>query len=183
MKDKVQINASLLTKINRLDPAAFSEAYDVFNEKIYRFFYWRTSSQEITEDLTSQTFLKVWEYIRQGKQIEHWSSFVYRVAHNLLVDHYKAGVEKREQELIENITDVENSKDKMNDIIDYDLNRQELLKYVHQLPDDYKEIILWRYMEDLSFKEIAKITGKSKNTLYVSLHRAQAKLKQLYENT
>ena len=71
----------------------------------------------------------------------------------------------------------------MNDSFDHDLNRQELLQYIHQLPDDYKEIILWRYMEDLSFKEISKITGKSKNNLYVSLHRAQAKLKRLYENS
>ncbi|MFH1668040.1 MAG: RNA polymerase sigma factor [Candidatus Komeilibacteria bacterium] len=183
MKDKQQVDAGLLVKINRLDPAAFSEAYDIFSEKIYRFFYWRTSSQEITEDLTSQTFLKVWEYIRQGKKIEHWSSFVYRVAHNLLVDYYTAGVEKKEIELIENISDLDNSRDKLNDLIDYDLNRQELINYIDQLPKDYREIILWRYMEDLSFKEISKITGKNTNTLYVSLHRAQAKLKQLYENT
>ncbi|OIO46529.1 MAG: hypothetical protein AUJ28_02385 [Parcubacteria group bacterium CG1_02_37_51] len=183
MTENQHVNTRLLNKINKLDPAAFSEAYDIFSEKIYRFFYWRTSSQEITEDLTSQTFLKVWEYIRQGRQIEHWSSFVYRVAHNLLVDHYKAGVEKKEVELIENISDLDNSKDKLNDLIDHDLNRQELISYIDQLPEDYREIILWRYMEDLSFKEISKITGKNTNTLYVSLHRAQTKLKQLYENS
>ena len=72
---------------------------------------------------------------------------------------------------------------KLNDLIDHDLNRQELISYIDQLPEDYREIILWRYMEDLSFKEISKITGKNTNTLYVSLHRAQTKLKQLYENS
>lgn len=179
MKGKNKINSQLLKEINKLNPDAFSQAYDLFSENIYRFFYWRTSSKAIAEDLTSQTFLKIWEHLRNEKIIEHWSSFVYKVAHNLLVDYYRTNKDLLDETILNNIPDEKNNKENINSVIDNDLDRQKLLKHINKLPEDYQDIIKLRYIDDLSFKEISNITGKNMNSLYVTLHRAIKQLKQL----
>ena len=182
MANNPKIKTNLLLKINDLDPDAFSQAYDMYSEKIYKFFYYRTNSQELTEDLTSQTFLKAWDYLRQNNKIDHFTSFIYRIAHNLLVDHYRKKKEIHDDELMNRIPDTKHSKDILNETIDNNLNKKELLSKLDQLNHDDKEILMFRYVDDLDFKEISKITGKSPDALYVKLHRALKKLKIIYEN-
>ncbi|MBT3690456.1 sigma-70 family RNA polymerase sigma factor [bacterium] len=182
MTKTLKIKPSLLAKINSLDPDAFSEAYDMYSEKIYKYFYFRTSSQELTEDLTSQTFLKAWDYLRRDNNIDHFASFIYRIAHNLLVDHYRKKKEIHDDELMARMPDTKQGKDIINEMIDRDISKKELLSKIDELNHDDKEILMYRYVDDMDFKEISKITGKTPDALYVKLHRAVKRLKIIYEN-
>src|SRR4030042_3523102 len=69
----------------------FSKIYDQYIKKIYRFIFVKVESQEATQDLCSETFLKCWEYYKDNSdRIENISAFIYRVARNLVTDHYRA---------------------------------------------------------------------------------------------
>ncbi|MCK4525285.1 MAG: RNA polymerase sigma factor, partial [Candidatus Andersenbacteria bacterium] len=76
---------------------AFAEIYDFYVVRIFRFVYLKTSSKETAEDLTSDTFLKCWRYIKQKNEAgkkeivknNKISSFLYKIARNLIIDHYR----------------------------------------------------------------------------------------------
>ena len=68
----------------------FIRIYDQYIDKIYRFVYLKVNSQEIAEDITSKVFLKGWENYRgEPKKIENMSAFLYQIARNSIVDHYR----------------------------------------------------------------------------------------------
>ena len=76
----------LLFKASHGEPEAFGLIFDKYGNKIYRFIYFRVKNQETAEDLASQTFLKIWEYILAGKKIREFQAFAYKIARNLVVD-------------------------------------------------------------------------------------------------
>src|SRR3989338_6246804 len=67
----------------------FSLIYDQYIEKIYRFVYLKVNSQEIAEDLTSKVFLNGWEAYQKEQEIKNPGAFLYRIARNIVVDHYR----------------------------------------------------------------------------------------------
>ena len=78
--------------------------------------------------------------------------------------------------------DTKQGKDIINEMIDRDISKKELLSKIDELNHDDKEILMYRYVDDMDFKEISKITGKTPDALYVKLHRAVKRLKIIYEN-
>ena len=67
----------------------FSSIYDKYVDKIYRFIFIKVSSQEIAEDLTSETFLRGWQVFKEREDIENPPAFLYQIARNLIIDHYR----------------------------------------------------------------------------------------------
>ena len=80
----------LLSAAMAFDERALSELYDRYEAKIYSYIYRRTGEQTLAEDLTAQVFLKMLEAIRKQKAWHSsFSGWLYRIAHNLVVDHYR----------------------------------------------------------------------------------------------
>jgi len=67
----------------------FSKIYDRYIDKIYRFIFFKVNSQEIAQDLTSETFLKGWESFKNGTKIENPQAYLYKTARNLVIDFYR----------------------------------------------------------------------------------------------
>src|SRR3989338_4786186 len=87
------------------DHEAFSRIYDIFIDPIYRYVYYRVNSAD-AEDLVETVFLKVWENIRQYKpKKKSFSAWVFRIAHNLVVDYYRASKSNFVEELDMQIAD------------------------------------------------------------------------------
>ncbi len=149
----------------------FSKIYDQYVEKIYRFVYIKVSSQEIAEDLTSEAFIRSWKTFKSGETIENPRAFLYQVARNLVIDFYR---EKGHSPII--------SDEYIRGIIDPRPNLQEKallssdLEQIRQaltnLKDDYQDVIVWHYLDDLKVPEIAQILDKSEGATRVILHRA-----------
>jgi len=153
----------------------FSRIYDQYINKIYRFIFLKVGSQEIAEDLTSETFLRGWKFFKNGEDIENVQAFLYRIARNLVVDFYrnkeKMRVISADSNRIEDPKpDPEEKAKRDSDIF---LIRQAL----SQLKEEYQNVIIWHYVEDLSIREIAKIMEKSEANARVILHRALKSLK------
>ena len=154
----------------------FSQIYDQYVNKIYRFIFLKVNSQEIAEDLCSETFLKGWQCYKEKQDIENPQAFLYQIARNLVVDYYRA--KGRTQTVSVDclpITDprIDLEAETMNNS---DLDR--IKSVLVNIKDDYQEAIIWHYIDDLSISEIAKMLNKSEGAVRVTLHRALKSLKK-----
>jgi RNA polymerase sigma-70 factor (ECF subfamily) len=149
----------------------FSQIYDQYIDKIYRFIFLKVNSQEKAQDLCSETFLRGWRTFKEKKgQIENCQAFLYRIARNLVIDHYR---EKARTQIVsaDNVPVIDPKEDLENkSLLNSDLER--VKSALDNLQDNYQEIIIWHYVEDLSIPEIAKILNKSEGAVRVTLHRA-----------
>ena len=159
----------------------FSRIYDKYIEKIYRFIFLKTGSQEIAQDLTSDTFLKGWKAFQKAKdpknnyQIENTQAFLYQIARNSIADYYrKKGKIKIVSTENRVITDLSVDLEKKA-ILSSDMNTIRLA--LNHLNEDYQNVIIWRYLDGFSTAEVAQIMNKSKQATRVLLHRALKALK------
>ncbi len=164
------------------DNEAFGELYDLYVERIYRFIFIKVSRREDAEDLTSDVFLKTWNYLAgQQKDIKSFSGLVYKVARNRLVDFYRKKAVHKEYtlDIVEHLG--EESKELARIEIDQEMIR--ILKVLKQMKREYQEIILLKYIEELTTSEIAEILEKRKTNVRVTLHRAMNILKKLLDES
>lgn len=158
----------------------FSQIYDNHIEKIYRFIFLKVSSQEIAQDLCSETFLRAWQSFKQdSNKIDNPQAFLYQIARNLVVDHYR---EKARTKIvsIDYVPIIDPGQDlEKKTFQDSDL--ETIKANLADLKQDYQEMIIWHYIDDLSIPEIAKIINKKEGTARVSLHRALKALKNKIE--
>jgi len=154
----------------------FSKIYDKFVNSIFRFIFIKVNSIEVAKDLTSETFLRVWEKFQNSK-IGNPKAFLYRTARNLVTDFYreKAKINKTYLESLPHLPDPRSNLEEK--II---LNEKVRLvkNALSNLKEDYQEAIILRYIDGLSFKEISEILEKSPSATRVLVHRALLALKK-----
>ncbi len=165
-------------KLKSGDTDAFAFFYDRYVKRIYRFVYIKVSSREIAEDLTQDIFLKVWQHLIDKKDIKSFQAFIFRIAYNTVADHYRRG-NRQELPLDYFEETIEETADNQAVSIGKKMDSALLLKQLYQLKSEYREILLLRYVEDLSIEEIAQVIQKDKNNVRVILHRATSKLKEI----
>ncbi len=159
----------------------FSQIYDKNLNNIYRFIYFKVNSEQIAEDLCSETFLRAWKAVnRDNNHFEHEinnpRAFLYQIARNLVIDYYKQKDRTRTVS-IDNIVLADQSQSIEEKVaIDSDMNNVRLA--MQDLNQDYQDIIIWHYIEGLSCREIAKIMNKSYGSTRVMLHRALNTLRE-----
>jgi RNA polymerase sigma-70 factor (ECF subfamily) len=165
-----------LQKAQSGDQEAFGRIYDHFADKIYRFIYFRVGHQQVAEDVLSDTFVKSWEKINQINSPSALSGWLYQIAKNNIIDYYRL---KKElvtlSEVEEFLIDEANPVDSVN----LNLEQNNILNVLNQLPQDQQQVIKYRFFEDLSNEEIAYVMGKSEGAIRVLQHRAINKLKEL----
>ncbi|MDI6602603.1 MAG: sigma-70 family RNA polymerase sigma factor [Patescibacteria group bacterium] len=157
---------------------AFSKIYDQYVEKIYRFIFLKVNSQEVAQDLTSETFLRTWKKFSEGKgnPIENPQAFLYQTARNLVIDYYreKGKTQTVSVELTPIIDPGENLEKKAMLRSDLETIKVALAK----LKENYQNIIIWHYLDDLPISEVAKLLGRTEETTRVLLHRALNSLRK-----
>lgn len=149
----------LIQEAQKWNNKAFWEIYDLYIDKIYNFIYLKTYDREIAEDLTSDVFFKWFEKISQYKQKQwaQFSSWLYRIAYNKVVDFYKY---KKEDISLDNVLELGEDNNFSNEIYNKD-KVKEVYDFINTLKQEHKEIIIMRLWDNLSYKEIAEITWKS----------------------
>lgn len=154
----------------------FGKIYDKYIEKIYRFIFLKVNSQEIAEDLCSEVFTRGWESFKWDKcDIENIQAFLYQIARNLVIDHYR---QKGQAQLVS--TDALPLLDEGMSLEEKAMLKSEVNNVkaaLANINEDYREIIVWYYLDELSVPEIAKILNKSKEAVRVQIHRALGALR------
>lgn len=157
----------------------FEEAHEELIEPLFRFFYFRLSDRERAKELAQETFLRAWDYARSGREIRALKPFLYTTAGNLYKNELRGRREVVSLELLTEagVFELESEETSAEELAEAKL----LMEKVPELPDSYKEVLLLRYADGLSNKEIAEALDKSEGAVAVQLHRALEKLRELHE--
>ena len=152
----------------------FSLLYDAYVKKIYNFIYFRTHHKETAEDLTSDAFTKEMGHIRTfNPKTGSFSSWLYRIARNTIIDYYRT---KKVYINIEDVWDLHNAKDMASDV-HIRISIEKVRTYLNRLSPQERNIILMRVWDQLSYKEISEILGKSEAACKMSYVRTMEKIR------
>jgi RNA polymerase sigma-70 factor (ECF subfamily) len=167
------------------DPEAFGMVYDAYVKQIYRFIYFKVSSAEQAEDLTSETFLKAWQYLKEKREVPHLQALLYSIARSVVIDHYRRTAcersdvpadDERTSELAE-----AGSEKLLRDVeTKFDMTR--VIEKLRGLKDEYRDVVIMKYLDEMTTGEIADALGKSASNVRVLLHRATKALSDVIEH-
>ncbi|MFA5133253.1 MAG: RNA polymerase sigma factor [Patescibacteria group bacterium] len=161
------------------DADSYGAIYDRYVTRIYRFIYFKVGSQTDAEDITSETFLKAWQYIKESQQVKNLNAFLYSIARNLVIDHYRFQAKKMEFEEVPIAEPQEDNN--LPQTLDIKKNEEKILAALKTLKNEYCEVLILRYFDDVPVGDISQIIGKSTGNTRVLIHRALAALKRVVE--
>jgi RNA polymerase sigma-70 factor (ECF subfamily) len=161
------------------DSGAFGQLYELYAESIFRFIYAHVDDRLDAEDLTEEVFFRTWRKLSGFKhQGVPFVAFLFRVARNALVDHYRRTSRSRQQLSLEDDL-VSDSQPDPGDLAAASMEREEIREILGELREDYKAVLLLRFMGGLTPEETAEVMGKSAGAVRVLQHRTLAALRKL----
>lgn len=168
------------------DESALASLIERHQSKIYGFIYSKINDRDLSDDIFQDTFIKVIKTLKSQSYNEEgkFLPWVMRIAHNLVVDHFRKAKkmpyqrETEEYSIFNYMTD--NSLNIEGQIISEQVE-SDLTKLLDELPEDQKEVLVMRMYQDLSFKEIADLTGVSINTALGRMRYALLNLRKIIE--
>lgn len=162
------------------DRAAVGELYELYGRKLYAYFSYNLGNQQhAAEDLTGEVFLKVLEKI-DGYRFTGvpFTAWLYRIAHNHLVDYVRHRKREPAFSLEETPPSLEPC-DSQEEELDLRLSSQGLKEALHQLTFEQRQVILLRFVQDLSIADTARIMGKGEDAVKKLQSRALKSLKRI----
>ncbi len=184
---KKMTDEELVILYSKGENQAFDTLLNRYQNRLYSYIYFIVKSTELAEDIFQETFVKAIMTIKQGRYTENgkFPAWLTRIAHNLIIDNYR---QERNENVISNddseIDLLNNMKLSEGNIEMEIINEQihdDVRHLVKQLPDNQREVVYMRFYQDLSFKEIADITGVSINTALGRMRYAILNLRRMAE--
>ena len=168
------------------DELALSQLVERHQSRIYGFIYSKLNDRDLCDDIFQDTFIKVIRTLKTKTYNEEgkFLPWVIRIAHNLIVDHYRKNKKMPMTRETEEYSIFEFLKDTSSTIEGQLITEQvemDLKRLIEELPNDQKEVLVMRMYEDLSFKEISEQTGVSINTALGRMRYALMNLRKLIE--
>ena len=166
---------------------AFDFLLNRHKSSVYSYIYFIVRNREMAEDIFQETFMKAIVTIKQGRYTENgkFRAWINRIAHNLIIDSYRQ--EKNEQTISNDDCEVDllNNSKLADGTIEDQLVKEQILsdvkKLTEYLPHNQREVLMLRYYQDLSFKEISDITGVSINTALGRMRYAILNMRRMAE--
>lgn len=161
--------------VSQTQKSAFIAAYEHYADSVYRFCLCRVSSRIAAEDLTQETFIRVWEYISSGREIKQIRAFLFEVCRNLIIDFYRKTERRKQEKSLDEMIDsrgipLQLSYDARQEMESRNALR-ELLKIMESLSKGDQDILIMRFVEDFKPREIAQ-------TLHINNKNASARIKR-----
>jgi RNA polymerase sigma-70 factor (ECF subfamily) len=172
----VQDEKSLVRRAQKNDAGAFTEIYEAYFDKIYRYVTLKIGDRTEAEDMTQQVFLKALESISSFKwQGAPFSAWLYRIAHNQIVDYFRRQ-NKRPDTLRDDAVVVSESNPQKT--TEQRINMEQVMAATQQLTEAQREVISLRFTSEMSTAEVAKIMGKSQGAVKALQHSAIVALRK-----
>lgn len=175
-------STSLVKRVGRMDKRALIRAYDKYAPAIYRYAYRLTGHEGTAQDVTSETYYRLLRSVRNGGgPTDNLSAWLYRVAHNLVVDSYRRQPDKAPVPLAQapdlSVAGRQEAR----------LEHQERMvrarSALRKLTPLQQQVINLRFLEGLSIKETAEIMGKTQGAVKALQHRATNSMRRILEET
>lgn len=160
-----------LVEIAKQNPKAYEDLYKKYADKVFNYFWYRTGHDKaLAEDLMQETFLKAFQNLSKFR-IRGYSYLTYllTIARHLLIDHYR----KPTSVPIEDVKDIPYE---VTDEIERKSDAEALWHAIQDLPASNRDVLLMRYQDEKSIKDIATITESTENAVKLNLSRTRKKL-------
>lgn len=158
----------------------FEQIYTTYFRDVYLYIRKLSNSEHIAEEVTSETFFKAMtsiESFRGDCDIRVW---LCQIAKNCYYSYLKKAGRTENLDNLDNV-EVSEQSISLEDRISQQDTAIQIQKILHDVPEPYKEVFMWRVFAELSFKQIGHIFGKSENWACVTYHRARNKIKEKLE--
>lgn len=156
---------------------AFGTLYDHYAKPIYRYIYLKVSDKVLAEDITHEVFLSAWKNVHNYNfQGFPFSSWLYQIARNRVIDYYRTN---RESLDVYEVSETNAKLVSQPANLDSALDLERIKSSLHKLSPDQKEVVILRFINDLSPVEIAAIMEKSEGAIRLIQYRAINNLKKL----
>jgi RNA polymerase sigma-70 factor, ECF subfamily len=163
----------------KTDPAAFGQLYKKYVDRIYNYIYFRTGSTKDAEDLTGKTFFKAMSHIKGYKHMGlPFSAWLYRIAHNLVANYHRDRSRKQEISLDNvpgNILPRMEMQPERYAVKNQEV--EELLATIRDLAPNRQELLILKFIDQLSNAEIGQIMRKSEGAIKSLYHRTLIELR------
>lgn len=168
---------TLLERAKQNDTVALAALYDRYAPRIYAYIYRRVGDPHLAEDLTGEVFVRVIQAIRSQRLWRtSFQAWLYRIAHNLVVDHYRRQPITADLQLDERLVAVE---DNPVDAVTQQLSQQQLGTAIRRLTPDQQQVLALRFGQGLTARETAEVVDKSVGAVEALQHRALAALRRV----
>lgn len=178
--EKTDRDAQLMLAYAGGDVQAFNTLYRKHKDALYRFFLRQCGSQALSEELYQEVWLRVIKAREQYEQKARFSTWLYRIAHNILIDHFRKPLAENHAD-----GDIEHIPDNASNDPALILDSQEKIArfriQLRTLPKEQLEVFLLKEEAGLSLQDIAMTVGESRETVKSRLRYAVNKLKQFQE--
>ncbi len=159
------------------DVEAFGELYGLYLDRIYRYIFYQVSDKALAEDLTEEVFLKAWKAIGKYRwKGQPFTAWLYRIARNHVIDHYRTN---RQTQMLEESIPADDG-DPEDEAHGREVQRQ-LHQAISSLPDQQRQVVVMKFIEDMDNREIEEATGKSQGAIRILQMRALASLRRLMD--
>lgn len=177
LNENEKLIEELVNLVQKGDIDSFSKLYDILVDPIYRYVFFRVNKED-AQDLVEQIFLRVWENVSKYKKTpeSRFSSWVFRIAHNLVIDYYRNNKIKDVSELDLNIPTMDREHNPLKKT-EEKLNLLLLKKALNNIKIHYRDFLVLKFINELSNKEIAELLNKSEGGVRILQLRALKALK------
>jgi RNA polymerase sigma-70 factor (ECF subfamily) len=158
------------------DTDAYGELYDIHADRIRRFLVFKVPRKEDAEEITSEVFLRGWEYMTSSA-VENVGALLFRIARNITADFYRKNspVETVEDAVLEQVP----ADGSLAEQVTQKGESDDLIEKMKLLKDEHREVLVMRYLNEMSIGEIASTLEQTPNNVRVTLHRAKKALQEL----
>jgi len=177
----------LIMRFVKGEQSCFEQLIHRHKTKVFAYISLYIRDQALAEDIFQDTFLKVMQSVKTGKYADNgkFLSWVMRIAHNLIIDHFRRVKQMNTVSNDNYESDIFNSKRFAEDNVEDNMIKRQIQKDIRKmismLPDDQREVVILRHYSGLSFKEIADLTGVSINTALGRMRYALINLRRTME--
>ena len=164
---------------------AFLSAFDEYSDALFRHAVFRLSDRERAIELVHDTYVQAWSYVRKGTVIESYKSFLYKILNNRIIDEYR----KKKPVSLDTLLDSDESDERYitelhdtpHETLIANIDAQKALTHLQDIPPQYREAVVLRYIDGLSPKEIAELIETTENVVSLRIHRGLKALKKILE--
>jgi len=185
--NKMTSDYELIQRFIKGEQSCFEQIIHRHKNKVYSYISLYIRDQALADDLFQDTFMKVIQSVKAGKYYDNgkFLSWVMRIAHNLIIDHFRRVKQMNTVSNDDYESDIFNSRKLADATVEDDMIKRQIQKDVRKmislLPEDQREVVILRHYAGLSFKEIAGITDVSINTALGRMRYALINMRKLME--
>lgn len=166
-----------------VDKDKFRLLVERYQHKLMRYIF-RIGGKDASEDLLQEVFIKTYQNLAGFDKSLSFSSWIYRIAHNVVISHFRKQKARPEGNLHSDSDDILTklmADDDVASIVDVKIDSEHLRTSLARLKPLYRDILILRYFEQLEYQEISDVLRVPMGSVAVYLHRAKKQLRAFYD--